>query len=402
MTKPKQYPKGIRYKATLKKYEARISINGQALSKTFQTELEAVTWHKLQTESRKTECHFTCYELFPKWLEHLKNDKSIQTVYKYERDTRVHIEPFFKHKKIKDVDDKFLKEFVIQLKQRKYCGNTITFKTARNIIGTLWSFFEYCCEHTYLESNPVHSDSFSDYRRRFLGSRNQKSNAVQHVHSRTRSEDEIKSLIKASYQKGYEFGFGVEFLVGTGMRLGEIASLTWSDITRRTYRNGFKFYCTINKTRDHRTREIQRSAKSGSNRIIALDDMLSSKLLTWKQMAQEYGYDVGNNNMTFPLIARNQKLYSAHVGELSNRIGIRHTTAHCLRHSMGTYLAINNHNLQEVAKYLGHTTEKTTRVYFDPRYLGTETMAKTAEGMLIPTEKLGFCEESVLILQKNT
>lgn len=400
MTKPKTDLKGIRYRAKINRYEARISINGQHLSKTFKTVENAIAWHKSQEDSRESECHLTCGELFPKWIESLKSEKSPQTIFKYERDTRVHIDPVFKRKKIKDVDAKFLIEFVIQLKQRKHYGRTITLKTARNVVGTLWSFFEYCCEQTYLESNPIQSDKFTDYRRRFLGSRNQKSNTARHAHSKARTQEEIKVLIIASYQRDYEFGLGVEFLLGTAMRLGEIASLTWSDVAQRISSKGSQLYCTINKTRDHRTREVQSSAKSGSNRTIALNDLITTKLSTWKHMALELGYGIANTDAIFPLIAKNQKLYSAHVGELSDKIGIRHTTAHCLRHSMGTYLAINNHNLQEVAKYLGHTTEKTTRIYFDPRYLGTEGMAKTSEGMLIPTEKLGFSQNSSLILNQ--
>ena len=77
----------------------------------------------------------------------------------------------------------------------------------------------------------------------------------------------------------------------------------------------------------------------------------------------------------------------------NNQIGIRKTTAHCLRHSFVTYLATHDHNLQSVQKAARHSTVSMTQAYFSASHLGLEGIAKTMEGFglnLIPSNKLGL------------
>lgn len=405
MSNQKKALKGIRFKEKIKRYEARISINKQHLSKTFKTEGEAVAWFKSQNDSRNSECHLTCGDIFPAWIESLEHEYSQQTVRKYARDTRLHIEPVFKNIKLKNIDAKILIDFVIKLRKREHNGKPITLKTVLNVVWTFWNFFNYCSSQTYLEYNPIESEKFRDYRSKHMRLKNQKAKNRQNIQNRTRNEEEIKQLIMESYKREYEFGFGVEFLLGVGnMRLGEISALTWGDIKQVVHNKSKAIYfeCVINKTRDHVTRNIQKGAKSGSNRTVVIESMLIDKLRIWKQMAQDTGYGVSNSDTLFPLIARNQKLFSSHIGELSKKAKIRHTTAHPLRNSSISYLGHNGHNLQEVQKSAGHSDVRMTQGYFDAFGLGTENMAKTIEGLLIPTDKLGFCQNLVPILNQNT
>ncbi len=68
---------------------------------------------------------------------------------------------------------------------------------------------------------------------------------------------------------------------------------------------------------------------------------------------------------------------------LSNKIGIRRTTAHCLRHSSVTFLASNGHDLQQVQKFARHSSINMTRSYFAASHLQLEQMTKTMEKLTL-------------------
>ena len=81
--------------------------------------------------------------------------------------------------------------------------------------------------------------------------------------------------------------------------------------------------------------------------------------------------------------------FSRTIARTSKQIGIRKTTAHCLRHSYVTFLATNGHNLQQVQKAARHSSVKMTTAYFSASQLGMEEIANTMEKFLVPSGNLG-------------
>ena len=100
---------------------------------------------------------------------------------------------------------------------------------------------------------------------------------------------------------------------------------------------------------------------------------------TWKVLSEKQGYDVSQSEPIFPKIAQSQKNITKILVDLSKKIGIRRTTAHCLRHSSVTFLAVNGHDLQQVQKFARHSSVNMTRAYFESSYLGLESMAQTMQ-----------------------
>ena len=55
---------GIRFKADIEKWEARISIKNESHSKTFQKLEGAIEWRKNIEEQKSSHCFLSCKELF--------------------------------------------------------------------------------------------------------------------------------------------------------------------------------------------------------------------------------------------------------------------------------------------------------------------------------------------------
>ncbi|MES2615579.1 MAG: site-specific integrase, partial [Bdellovibrionota bacterium] len=103
------------------------------------------------------------------------------------------------------------------------------------------------------------------------------------------------------------------------------------------------------------------------------------KIETWKILAEKIGHNVSPSEPLFPKIAQGQRNITKALIDLSKKIGIRRTTAHCLRHSSVTFLAVNGHDLQQVQKFARHSSVNMTRAYFEASYLGLESMAQTMQ-----------------------
>ena len=340
-------------------------------------------------EPKTLETLLTCADLFPKWLEYLKNDPEIsqQTHLRYESDVKVYLLKYFGKHKLKELSDESLLKFTVFLKELKLGKKSLAAKTIKNIIGSLSNFFEYCCLRDYIKLNPAKSPLFRQNLIRFVKERRK---SDQNIKEKSRNFEELNKLLIASYERNYDFGLTAELMLASGLRLGEVAALTWGDIrSSRNNAGGVVWFISVNKTRFFKDKQVQSSAKSGSNGFVPLPNILIEKLIYWKKQSINLGHNVSSENVIFPKIAQNQMGFSRMLGRTSMQIGIRKTTAHCLRHSYVTFLATHGHNLQQVQKAARHSSVKMTTAYFSASQLGLEDIANTMEKFLIPSGNLG-------------
>ena len=271
---------GIRYRADINRWEGRISLQGKNLSKTFPTMEEAISWRKKMQEPKMAETLLICADLVPKWLDSLRNDPefSPQTCVTYSFDARTYIIPFFGKVKIKEVTDELLVKFTIHMKEVRRHQKPLASKTIKNIVGTLSNFLEYCTIRDYIEFSPARSPLFKSKLSQLVKMRSQ---LKQNIKDKARSFDELNLLISACYQKSFELGLAIEFILSTAMRLGEAAALTWGDLQHSSSSTGGQLthFIIINKTRFCVTRKVQNKAKSGSNGLIPISASLAEKML---------------------------------------------------------------------------------------------------------------------------
>lgn len=393
MTQEKSALAGIRYKPELKKFEARICIKGVQHSKVFSTANEASTWRQMMFDKKDSVCFLTFDDVIAGWLEKLANESeySPQTLRLYKGGLKVHLLPFFKGRKVKEITEIDIIDFAVQLKAKKHKGKHISSKTVKNIVGSLSNFFEYCEFRKCISINPVATDAFRQKLKRLVKDHR---NFEQNIRKKARTPEELGLLLQMTAQKGIEFGLATEFLLSTAFRLGEGAAITWGDIIQTTHpiSRAPNLIVTVNKTRDHRSKMVQKKAKWGSDGIVSISQTLFEKLMAFKLWLTQTGHDIGNTDPIFPNIAKNQMGYSEALGTLSEKIGIRRTTAHCLRHSTITFLAANGHPIQEIQSLARHSSLGITSSYMNAGHLQHTSMTNSLERLtsqFIPTENLG-------------
>lgn len=381
MTQPTQSTLiGVRFKPERNKWEARIKLQGKSISRLFSTVEEAVAWRKSMQEPKTVETLLTCADLFPKWLESLKNDcdKSPQTYERYENMVRLYILPFFGKNYLKEVTDSLVMNFIVSIKEMKR-EKPLSSKSIKNTATALSTFFEYCIIRGLISLNPAKSPLFRQNLSRFV---KEKKKFEQNIRDKARSFDEIKILLNASYQKNYEFGLFVELLISTGLRLGEAASLTWGDLTQSKNENEFYYSILVNKTLNLKTKQIQNSAKCGSNATLPIPYSLANKIKAWSGQLEIMGFENGKSDFIFPKITRSAHNFSQDLVSLCQKIGIKNTTAHCLRHSFVTLLATSGHDVQQVQRMARHSTVTMTMAYYQPSFQQLNPMIQTMDNML--------------------
>lgn len=373
---------GIRYRPEVKKWKARINVKGTAYSKTFSDVNDAIAWRKNLQEQKESDHFYTLGELVPKWIESLGSDPKISpcTVRKYATSAKCHFAPYFHAMSLKDITGEKITEFAIKLKETKNNGKYLSIDYIDDIMTAFTSFLEYCCIRNHIILNPAKSEF---YKQNFKRLKRGIKKFGDDLSERARLPEELELLLSAAYKEGFEFGVSVEFMLSTGIRLGEASALSWNDFIAR--RDG-TYTCLINKTRIPRTRQIRHQAKCGSNGIVPVSNYMMQKLL---QLKAACPFD-----QVFYLISKNQDGFSKKLALVSERIGIRRTTAHCLRHSFITYLAMKELPLQSIQKASRHKSGNMTQAYINYAQVSLGNIPGimedlTSEAKAIPNQILG-------------
>lgn len=140
----------------------------------------------------------------------------------------------------------------------------------------------------------------------------------------------------------------VQLLLHTGLRIGELRGLRWSDVDleRATMR-----------VRINDWYGIEDSPKSGKKRDIPLNEVAHATLKAHRHRRSPYVF----------LDAQGQKLrHNSYVKPLwsaCKRAGLRQVTWHVLRHSFASHLVMRGVPLKAVAELMGHSTTYVTERY---------------------------------------
>ena len=149
----------------------------------------------------------------------------------------------------------------------------------------------------------------------------------------------------------------VEVLYSTGCRVTELCNMNLNDI-------------------DLEKRQIMiRGGKGGKDRMVllspraaeVLDDYLKNHRPKLVKHGLEKGYDKHELEQAVFLSKRGKRISKRTVqhivSQMSERVGIQHTTPHMLRHSMASHLTMENLGLRVLQNLLGHASLDTTQIY---------------------------------------
>ena len=177
------------------------------------------------------------------------------------------------------------------------------------------------------------------------------------------TEEQIKLLLKQStikYSNGrykYRLGYGIQFLLYTGLRIGEALALTWQDIDfqNKTVRVNKNLKQVKNRDKNNQCKYkiiIQDSTKTNSgSRIVPLNNKSIEALNHIKKFTGQYKYvfstETGNNV--------SGRTYDTMFRKIQENCGFKEVYGvHALRHTFASLLFKKGIDVKTVSEILGH------------------------------------------------
>ena len=369
MARPKKLDKGVRVRKNggyerrflFKEDGKRYSVYGASLE-----ELDANYRRKMQeleSGALTKGGNITLSAYFEEWEERKARSVKDNSLYTYRTLFNTHIEPVLGGKRLKDIKDEDVFRLQTSLihktiydkpKKCKYSRiveeKKLSATSVNSIIALLSSILSRAVKDKRIASNPVNVDSLMHDR----------AQARETIHRALTIEEQeaFKEAIKGTYY--CEF---LELALETGMRVGEIAALSWEDVD---FTNKW-IHVTKTTTRDTDgfiTIGTPKSAKSKRDipltdeAIVILKRQQSKPLLSRKTIfLSERNCLVLNN-------AVNKAINEAIETMRKNGMEIEHFTSHAFRDTFATRMIEGGMNPLTLKEILGHESlSMTTDLY---------------------------------------
>jgi tyrosine recombinase XerC len=262
-------------------------------------------------------------ERFVRYLEIEKN-YSGHTVLNYRLDLNDFVK-FLGESPVESVDYLLLRKYLALLKEKKLGSRSM----ARHL-SALRSFFKFLTREGFLKSNPilsVASPKLDKHLPQFL------------------TEEEVIRLINSSLPKD-EMGMRdraiLETFYSTGMRIGELVSLSQDDL-------------------DFIGGVVKLKGKGKKERIAPIGDKAISSLREYLEKRKKQTNAVFLNKRGTRITDRGVRNI---VGKYLRLSGMKQgVSPHTLRHSFATHLLNRGADLRTVQELLGHANLSTTQIY---------------------------------------
>lgn len=175
---------------------------------------------------------------------------------------------------------------------------------------------------------------------------------------------EQASLFRCLYSKMDIHKFGIVLCISTGLRLGEICALKWTDIDFKG--RMLRINTTVQRIAvegcEKRTALLEGEPKSiFSKREIPLSDELIKLLSYYHSSAGECGYVLNSDRPMEP------RTYQNKFQNYLRSAGIKKRNFHALRHTFATNCVISGVDIKSLSEILGHSDVKITlNLYVHP------------------------------------
>lgn len=284
------------------------------------------------------------------WLkEYRMNFVRPKTYYLNESYARNHIKPVLGHYYLKDLRKEMVQGFVNGLIEKKLKSRTIA-----GIVGTLRVAFEQAVDNGLIAQNSVDRVKLPKEQRE---------------EARVLTVEEQEKLLEVAYN--YQHGIMYEFLIYTGLRIGEATALTWDDIdfdeslidinkslTRCQIGDDGKYNYTL---------EVGETKTSTSKRKVPMIPEIADLLKRHKQ-TQELDIRLlkgtaKDYNLVFctrygtPVHGRTIREM---LNSMAKRAGVEKLHPHTLRHTFATRCLEKGIDMRVVQELLGHSSIKMT------------------------------------------
>ncbi|MDH3957139.1 MAG: site-specific integrase, partial [Desulfobacteraceae bacterium] len=271
------------------------------------------------------------------WLA-LPHDWKESTRESYLNNLNKHILPDFGKMPVNEIKRKDLKFFF----DKKYTEG-LNLNTIKLIRAPINGILTYAVELELIESNPMRDLTLKYKKKKF------------ELDPLTESESQLL-LEQAQIFMNGDYYPPILCALRTGMRIGEIQALKWTDIdfdnrqieVKRSYRRG-----RMTGTKNHKRRRVDLT--------LHLTETLKEHWTAQKRNALRNGKPVSEfvfSGVRDELL--NRSSFKNALNRCTDKAGLRQVRTHNLRHSYATIRLMKGHNVGDVSYQLGHSSIKIT------------------------------------------
>ena len=258
---------------------------------------------------------------------------SMQTVSTYQKSLAKFLQTLRPEAELKDFTIENIRTYVWQMRQKE----DLAIASIDLHIACLKSFGSYLVRSHLLDSNPAEAVPMPKRPRRLVSFLSQKDLGEENF---PEIENPTLPMVRARVL--------LELIYGSGLRISECQSLTWSRI-------------------DLSAKSVRALGKGSKERIVPLTQDLIRWLNTYKLKLADEGRFVTPHAPVF--LNEHGQAYDVRtlrrdIHDLLRSIGWEgKASPHVLRHSFATHLLENGADLMSVKEMLGHSSLATTQVY---------------------------------------
>ena len=307
---------------------------------------EKVKSHQKQEIKPKTITCKTVDEVCNEWLESISIRIKQSTYALYYRRIQEHIKPYFDNIKIEQVTSETINSYIKEKSENGRLDNKggLSPKTINDIAGMLNQVMIYAQKKGYM----------SGYVPDLIKPKQEQQELI------VLTKSEQKELVRYLQQDTDKIKLGVLISLYTGIRLGELCALKWSDIdipngtlkidkTIQRIKNTDKYASSKTKI------VIDKPKSQKSIRVIPIPSFLHEKL--WNQRNR---YWVNAYVLSGTYMYVEPRIYQKHFKRVLKEANIKEVNYHALRHTFATRAIESGIDVKTLSEILGHSNIKFT------------------------------------------
>ena len=168
--------------------------------------------------------------------------------------------------------------------------------------------------------------------------------------------DQLEALLDYMKDSQEQWYLLTQFLVLSGLRIGEALALDKSDISDTEI--------TVNKTFDVVNREVTTAKTAASNRQVYIQPELAEALKQIKRYHRNIDILTGTRSEALFHTDKGERLsyaaYSKYIRETTDKVLGERRTAHCFRHTHASLLFAEGMTIDQISRRLGHENSRIT------------------------------------------
>lgn len=286
------------------------------------------------------------YKAAELWLYNCNTHNTLSTISKYEQLIHNHISPCFADRDCSSITQAELEHFYHSLCQSP---QRLSDNNLRTITMLLNKIMEYAYRQDYVETLLYIRPHLSK-RRPIV---------------RVFTDSERMKLENFIYSHRNPCTMAVFLALYTGMRLGEICAIKWSDFDFE--RGALQITKTVQRLKcpadndSRKTRLVVTPPKTNSSfRVIPLPDFAIPYIYEDFSEEKEEFYVIASNADS----PQDPRTVQYAYKKMLNTLGISYLNFHCLRHTFATRCVTNGWDVKTLSEILGHNDIKITMEYY--------------------------------------